>query len=577
MMNKLLELLVSLSFAGSTVVIFIFLLQCLLPEVFPTKWRYGLSKMAAAFYLIPIVLGIQLISPLFTFHTTTTVPNVNEVPSTVQPALPGSFPESHPEPFTPEVFMPEPTLSTTVALSFICLWAIGVIVFASWQTYCYRRFLKNLEHTRTTVSLNSEAATQLLSIKEALDLKSNVRLAYSSAIRSPVLVGLWKPTIYLPQENIANVDMGMVIRHELIHLKRKDLWVKAFLLGASAIHWFNPLVHMLRKDIHTWSELSCDAEVVKEMSYAERKRYGETILNVMAGSRNLPVQFCVSLSGDGKQLKRRLTFMLNSKKLKKKTLYLTIAAISLIAVVSTSAAAWASNNTPKIAANEKSHSASQGNHEVKLTVEKEPEQSKLLSSSENGKVKLYETNDGVIVDINGDQKEFGWKVLDGVSKPWVYNVDLTGDGKEEAFIILVTGHGTELDTNEAHIVNGDDLSEIKIQSVEEILADLDTEVSQKGDDLLIKAKAQGKEYKFSKKVSELALMHNSDGQYENKLTFGNVILNYVKDQKLTVDIVGNVIPVHGVLPDPVCTVHVTYKYDQTQNEFVADQIQITPE
>ena len=146
-------------------------------------------------------------------------------------------------------------------------------------------------------------------------MKSNVRLAYSSIIRSPVLVGLWKTTIYLPTENTVNVDM--VIRHELIHLKRKDLWVKAFTLGASALHWFNPLVHILRKDIHIWSELSCDEEVVKEMSHAERKRYGETILSVMAGSRNLPVQFCASLSGDGKQLKRRLMMMLNVKKQKR--------------------------------------------------------------------------------------------------------------------------------------------------------------------------------------------------------------------------------------------------------------------
>ncbi|MFK4998442.1 M56 family metallopeptidase [Bacillus sp. N9] len=144
--------------------------------------------------------------------------------------------------------------------------------------------------------------------------KSKVRLAYSTAVRSPVLVGLWKPTIYLPIKNSANLDMCMVIRHELVHLKQNDLWVKAFTLAASALHWLNPLVHILRKDIHMWSELTCDEEVVKEMSYAERKRYGETILNVMIGSRGIPVRFCVSLSGNGKLLKRRLTMMLNVKK-----------------------------------------------------------------------------------------------------------------------------------------------------------------------------------------------------------------------------------------------------------------------
>ncbi len=222
-----------------------------------------------------------------------------------------------------------------------------------------------------------------------------------------------------------------------------------------------------------------------------------------------------------------------------------------------------------------------GSQDVKQSVtssmEKEQEPSKLLSASENGEVELFETTNGVIVDVNGSQKKFDWKILKGVSNPQVFYVDLTGDGKEEAVIIMVTGYGTELDTNEAHILNGENLAEIKIQSVEEILAGIETEVNQKGDELLIKTTAQGKEYKFSKKISELALAHDPDDQFENKLYFGNVILNNVKDQKLTVNIVGSVRPIDGVLPDYVCTVHVTYKYDQALNKLAADQIQITSE
>ncbi|MGG3284485.1 M56 family metallopeptidase [Paenibacillus solani] len=346
-MSTILEMLSTLTVSGSAVVASILVLRIVSINVFPTKWRYGISKMAIGFYLLPVVLGIQWISSSFTFNLTANVPIVNELPSTVQHALPGQYSGTHPKQLIPEL-----TISANVVLPLIILWAIGAIVFAAWQMYCYRRFLKKLEHTRTTVPISSEAAKQLSFIKEDLGVKSTVRLAYSSIIRSPVLVGLWKPTIYLPIENTINMDL--VIHHELIHLKRKDLWVKAFTLGVSAIHWFNPLVHILRKDIHIWSELSCDEEVVKEMSHAERKRYGETILSVMTGSRNLPVQFCASLSSDGKQLKRRLMMMLNVKKQKKKTMYLTIAAVFLVAAISTSAAAWASNNTPKVIGQEES-------------------------------------------------------------------------------------------------------------------------------------------------------------------------------------------------------------------------------
>lgn len=222
---------------------------------------------------------------------------------------------------------------------------------------------------------------------------------------------------------------------------------------------------------------------------------------------------------------------------------------------------------------------SPGNQQV-TTVTTQPVQdtdAKWIASSEKEQVKLYETKDGVIVDVKGSQKEFNWKVLDGVSEPRVSYVDLTGDGKEEAVIILVTGHGTNLSTNEAHVLNGENLSEIKVQNVEEILEDLETEVKQNGNELLIKAKAQGKEYKFNKTVSELSLAHEPDEKFENKLYFGDLISNNLKDQKLTVDIGGFVKPVNGVLPDYVCTVHVTYKYDQALNELVADQIEVTPD
>lgn len=162
-------------------------------------------------------------------------PGYRRAASTVEQGLSGTY-----SGFSPEPLITGQTITAQAALFLIIVWATGVIVFATWQLYCYRKFVRTLEHSRTAVPRDSQAVEQLSLIKEPLGLKRNVRLAYSSALRSPVLVGLWKPTIYLPKENIVNVNMDMIMRHELIHLKRKDLWVKAFTLGASALHWFNP-------------------------------------------------------------------------------------------------------------------------------------------------------------------------------------------------------------------------------------------------------------------------------------------------------------------------------------------------
>ncbi|MGG4142478.1 M56 family metallopeptidase [Paenibacillus algorifonticola] len=342
-MNTIFTLMFTLTVAGNAVVACIWLSQHLSTEIWPTKWRYIINKMAVGLYLFPVVVIIQWISRMVPFHTPND-PSMNESASMVPHVQPGPLSS-----FKPKPIFPEWTISTNTALFLIAIWVIGAAAFAAWQAYSYRRFLKQLSNTSTTVPLNSEAVKQLYLIKQALGLKSRVRLAYSSSIQSPILVGLWKPVIYLPMGSSANVDMSMIIRHELIHLKRKDLWVKMFTLAASALHWFNPLVHFLRKDLHTWSELSCDEEVVKGMSHAERIRYGQTILNVIAGSKNIPVQLGASLSGDGKQLKRRLSLMLNVKNLSKKTIFISVTAVFAVAAISTSAAVWASGNTPKVA------------------------------------------------------------------------------------------------------------------------------------------------------------------------------------------------------------------------------------
>lgn len=333
-MNIFFEMLCSLTVAGSIVAVCMLALRLIPVSVFPTKWLYRLGKLALLFYLFPVSLGLSWLVD-FAFPPASTVPSTEYGASSGLLAGP---------------LIPEQTISVTTAWFLLCIWGIGFIGFSAWQVYCYRRFLNELSSTRTPVLCQSEAAIQLPLIKEALGLKSNITLAHSTIVRSPILVGLFKPTIYLPPENTVKMDIKMVIHHELVHLKHQDLWVKALTLGVSALHWFNPLIHMIRRDIHTWSELACDEDVVREMSHEERRRYGETILNVMAGTKKMPAQFCSSLSGEGKQLKRRLMNMFNVKKLKKKHWMLSMGALLLIIGVSTSTAVWASNHTVKVEA-----------------------------------------------------------------------------------------------------------------------------------------------------------------------------------------------------------------------------------
>ena len=331
MMTLLLEWLVSLTVAGSVIVACSLLLRLLPVQDMPALWRYKLNQLAVVFYLLPLAFVVQWLSPVVTSWFAASSPKTSNTGTVLLPADSSAF-----------------TLPVSAAALILTVWAVGALSYISWQIYQYRRFVQLLERSHTDEPLDSDASLELAHYKTFLSLKRPVRLAYSELIRTPLLVGLWRPTIYLPRQAAAEMDLGMVLHHELIHLKNKDLWIKASVLCVTALQWFNPLVYLLRREIQTWSELACDEQVVKTMSHRERKRYGQTILSVMTDARSVPTQFCASLSSEGQHLKRRLTLMLTVKQMKKKTLVLLAGSGLLVAALGTSAAVWASDNAPAI-------------------------------------------------------------------------------------------------------------------------------------------------------------------------------------------------------------------------------------
>ncbi|WP_018752614.1 hypothetical protein [Paenibacillus sanguinis] len=194
---------------------------------------------------------------------------------------------------------------------------------------------------------------------------------------------------------------------------------------------------------------------------------------------------------------------------------------------------------------------------------------KLLASSEDEKVKFYTNTDGVTLDINGNKKDFSWNVpIDTGTAPQVFYTDVTGDGKEEAVIIIQTGRGTGLSNYDIHVVSAGDLSEIKVQSYDEIVSDqIETHVAKKGDDTLaISAKAQGKEYNFNYGFDA------APDQKQDSLGFGGVYIYSLENQKIKLTL-GAAVPGTTAY---VCDFNVTYKFDSARNELVADQIEVKP-
>lgn len=339
MSNPLSNLFV-LSFTGSMVVVLMLLLRPVTAKLFPASWQYRIGKMAIAFFLVPVsfFLGkLSLLVPQSVTPSGSSGALSAAIPKAVQANGLLNAMDSLVE--MPFLMTMERHLSIEKIQMILCIWLVGAVAFAAWHFYCYRRFMKQIQENSIPAPENVSAL--LSSCKTALGIHSEVKIMQNMKIASPMLVGLSRPIILLPAANMQEIDLKLILTHELTHLKRKDLWVKALVLLAGILHWFNPFVYVLRKDISRWSELSCDEELAMEMSREERRLYGEAILNTLDIHSGINTTFCSFFCESKKYIERRLTMLLNAKKMKK---HIAVFAIAVILAVGGTGIAFAAGS-----------------------------------------------------------------------------------------------------------------------------------------------------------------------------------------------------------------------------------------
>lgn len=154
-------------------------------------------------------------------------------------------------------------------------------------------------------------------------IRYNDNIFLCDNIKSPFILGIIKPRIYLPSDINAN-QINPVIAHEKAHIKRLDHILKPLGFAVMSIHWFNPLVWIAYSLFCRDIEYACDEKVIKDMKSEEKKTYSEVLLSLSISKRNLAV--CPLAFGEV-GVKSRIKSVLSYKK---PTLWIII--ISVIAL-----------------------------------------------------------------------------------------------------------------------------------------------------------------------------------------------------------------------------------------------------
>lgn len=146
------------------------------------------------------------------------------------------------------------------------------------------------------------------SIQEAVPLQEKIWIC--DAVRSPFILGLVRPRIYLPSA-LEHAQLPYVLAHEQAHLKRRDHWWKFLGYMLLAVYWFHPLVWLAYILFCRDLELACDEKVIKNMDLTGKKAYSSALVSCSMPRQMMTVS---PLAFGEIGVKERVKTVLNYKK-----------------------------------------------------------------------------------------------------------------------------------------------------------------------------------------------------------------------------------------------------------------------
>lgn len=157
-------------------------------------------------------------------------------------------------------------------------WLTGACTFAiylSYQLYILKRWVA---HSNPVWS--GHLYDELEFATRSSKMKKMPALRLSTEAHSPVITGILKPTIILPEyaANWNSDTLRMVFLHELEHLQRKDLWVSLAAQITCILHWWNPFLWLLKRHLRDQCEFAVDARLISKG--VNKKTYIQALCDV---------------------------------------------------------------------------------------------------------------------------------------------------------------------------------------------------------------------------------------------------------------------------------------------------------
>ncbi|MDR0916265.1 MAG: M56 family metallopeptidase [Oscillospiraceae bacterium] len=316
MSDDILRAVLTMSIAGSVLAAVFFALKPLVRYRLPRFAQYALWLVVLAALLVPFSSFVKLPQSVAETAFPATIRDTVEryiVPDTA-PYIPDAAPITPDAPAATQPLVGKPafTVKSLLFPTWLCGFALSLVV----NMVGYLRFLAKLRRRNVLVT----------------EIDCPLRVYRNALAPTPMLIGLFRPVIVLPDARYSAAQLENILRHEMAHHRRRDIAVKWLSVFAGAVHWFNPMVYLARRELDRACELACDEAVIAKLDADGKQRYGDTLIAVAADKRIPAGVLSATMCEEKRALKERLGAIMKNKK--RTVRALVISAILLIAAVS---------------------------------------------------------------------------------------------------------------------------------------------------------------------------------------------------------------------------------------------------
>ena len=214
------------------------------------------------------------------------------------------------------------------------LWIIGSVILLT------RLIVKTVKFRRKVIIQRNFATQNELSMLEKVKTEvfgkpKRITLLKTDVVKESMTVGFLDKIILIPDIKFDAQELEIILRHECMHIKNRDMWIKLLVEIYCIIFCWNPFAYFLKLDLNNTLETKCDLSVINRFGNIDTKTYAFTVAKFMSNEKDKSVPAVnshFSKSRNNKEAMKRIEAILENPP--KKNQQIVAAVLTAVVVLS---------------------------------------------------------------------------------------------------------------------------------------------------------------------------------------------------------------------------------------------------